>query len=206
MTIYDGVKTLKGSGVEIPDCGRNDLPEFFKQMGYRVGVEVGTAKGLYAEVIGKAGLKLYCVDPWAPAPDYNRPSFTERLSAEYEEAKTRLAPYDCTLVRKLSMDAVKDFEDESIDFVYIDGHHGFKYVTEDIFEWSKKVKKGGTISGHDYIVTKSATNSPYVCQVPFVIDAYTKAFKIKDWYLLGRKHAPEGETRDPQRSWLWIRE
>ena len=26
--------------------------------------------------------------------------------------------------------------------VHIDGNHGFKYVTEDIFEWSKKIKKG----------------------------------------------------------------
>ena len=49
------------------------------------------------------------------------------------------------------MDAVKDFKDESLDFVYIDANHGYESTKEDIREWSKKVKKGGIVSGHDYV-------------------------------------------------------
>jgi hypothetical protein len=39
------------------------------------------------------------------------------------------------------MDALNDFEDDSLDFVYIDGNHEFPYVAEDLFHWSKKVRK-----------------------------------------------------------------
>jgi hypothetical protein len=110
------------------------------------------------------------------------------------------------MVRKKSMDAVKDFEDESLDFVYIDGHHGFKFVTEDIWEWSKKVKKGGVISGHDYAYGKWKELGPQVLQVKEVIDAYTLAFRIKNWWVLGRKHKKEeGEKRDQYRSWMWFK-
>ena len=206
MKISDGIKNLKGQGVEIPDAGRDDLPEFFKAMGYKVGAEIGVDRGEFSEVLCKGGLKLYAVDPWGVYPDYYRDNLPEKLDRYYEETKQRLAPYDCTLVRKTSMEAVKDFEDESLDFVYIDGHHGFKFVTEDIFEWSKKIKKGGTICGHDYVYTKSQPSSPYACHVRYVVDAYTNAFKIKDWYVLGRKNALEGEKRDLWRSWMWIKE
>jgi predicted O-methyltransferase YrrM len=48
------------------------------------------------------------------------------------------------------MEAVKDFKDESLDFVFIDGNHQYSYVLEDITEWSKKVRSGGIVSGHDY--------------------------------------------------------
>lgn len=205
MKISEGLAQFKGEGVEIPDCGRNDLPEFFKEMGYKVGVEIGTDEGEFAEVIGKSGLKLYAVDPWESYPDYYRETLQTKLNQKYEITKKRLAPYDCTLVRELSMEAVKGFKDESLDFVYIDGHHGFKFVTEDIYEWSKKIKKGGAICGHDFIFTKTQPSSPYVCHVRYVVEAYTKAFKIKNWYVLGRKHAGEGEKRDQWRSWLWIK-
>jgi glycosyltransferase involved in cell wall biosynthesis len=55
------------------------------------------------------------------------------------------------------MQAVTDFADESLDFVYIDGNHQLKYVVEDIVEWTKKIKKGGIIAGHDYIYTNPRT-------------------------------------------------
>lgn len=41
------------------------------------------------------------------------------------------------------------FEDESIDFLFIDGDHSTEAVTRDIDIWFPKVKKGGVISGDD---------------------------------------------------------
>jgi len=55
--ISEGLK-LKGKWVEIPDCSRDDLPEFFKELGFEVGVEIGTYKGEYAEVLAKSGLRI----------------------------------------------------------------------------------------------------------------------------------------------------
>ena len=203
--ILEGLK-LKGKCIEIPDSSRDDLPAFFVEIGYKVGVEIGVAEGEFSEQLCKAGLKVYSVDPWIGYSDYYRSTIQERLDHEYEKTKKRLAPYDSVILRKTSMEAVKEFGDKSIDFVYIDGHHGLKYVVEDLYEWSKKVKRGGSICGHDYTRTRSDPTSPYVCHVKYAVDAYTEAFKIDNWYLLGRKNALEGEKRDRFRSFLWIKE
>lgn len=203
--ISEGMKT-KGREVEIPDVGRNDLPEFFKEMGYKTVVEIGVAQGQFSEKLAQAGLKVYSVDPYRAYDDYNHPGVQDRLDKEYEEAKARLAPYDCTMIRKKSMEAVQDFEDESIDAVYIDGHHAFKFVTEDIYEWSKKVRIGGVISGHDFVFSTTKVG-PYVCHVKQVVRGYTESYRINDWYVLGRKHFPKDskETRDRWRSWFWVK-
>jgi predicted O-methyltransferase YrrM len=55
------------------------------------------------------------------------------------------------LITKTSDDAVNDFEDESFDFVYIDGIHTYDQVKKDIQNYLPKVKKGGVIGGHDYV-------------------------------------------------------
>jgi hypothetical protein len=203
--LLDAIK-LKGAEIDIPDVGRDDLPAFFKEMGYKVGAEIGVATGLYSEKLCQAGLKVYAVDPWLEYPGYDSKGVQVRLDKEYEEAKQRLAPYDCTIIRKKSVEAAQDFEDGSLDFVYIDGHHGFKFVTEDIYEWSKKVRIGGVVAGHDF-VHSSVKTGPYVCHVKHVVRAYTTAFRIRDWYVLGSKHLPKDslEKRDRWRSWMWIR-
>jgi hypothetical protein len=210
--IYEQIKTLKGPESEIVDASRNDLPEFFKLMGYKVGVEIGSDRGVFTEILAKTQ-KVFAVDPWKSYPDYDRgfradttEGFQEALDRVYEDAKARVAPYDVTLIRKTSMEALADFEDESCDWAYIDGHHGFKYVTEDIYEWSKKVRKGGCIAGHDFVHSPIKTG-PYVCHVKHVIPAYTRAFNISDWYVIGTNNFPTDPKikRDRWRSWMWIK-
>ena len=60
------------------------------------------------------------------------------------------------------MDAVKDFADRSLDFVYIDANHEPQFVEEDIREWSKKVKVGGIVSGHDYALRLAKVVDEYI--------------------------------------------
>lgn len=201
MKIIDGIKN-QGRPFKIPDCGRDDLPQFFVEMGFKVGTEVGVYKGEFTTKLCAAGLKVYGVDPWLFYPDYVHPKGQERQNFLYGHAQRELAKYpDCTLIRKTSMDAAKDFDDESLDFVYIDGHHHFKFVTEDIFEWSKKVKKGGVISGHDYANKDKDPKDPFTLHVKYVVDAYTQACKIDNWFVLG----DDTGKRDRWRSWLWLK-
>lgn len=204
MRMMDGLK-LKGRPAVIPDCSRDDLPEFFKERGYKAGVEIGSYKGEYTEILAKSGLKIYAIDPWRVYADCGPPQYQKKMDRFYEHAQKTLAPYsNCVIIRKTSMEALSDFEDESLDFVYIDGNHHFKYITEDICEWTKKIKKGGIISGHDYIYTRP--RSQYGgCHVHYVVDAYTKAYNIRNWYVLGRKEYINGEKRDRWRSWMWFK-
>ena len=199
MKIIDGLK-LEGCPVEIPDCGRDDLPEFFKEMGYKVGVEVGVWTGEYGKILCSTGLKLYGVDPYKLSHGLQYYGKQENLDQAFEVAKKILKDCDYTIIKKTSMEAVKDFADESIDFVYIDGNHLYKYVLEDIIEWTKKVKKGGAISGHDYIYFYRLGYN----EVKDVVNHYTKKF-IKKWYVLGERQKKEGAKRDKFRSWFWIK-
>ena len=109
------------------------MPEFFLEMGYKVGAEIGTYSGEFAEKLCKVGLKLYAIDPWMGYDGAGRSEQKQDKQDEnYEYAKKVLTPYDCELVRKTSREALKDFKDGSLDFIYIDGDHRFKYIAEDL--------------------------------------------------------------------------
>jgi len=56
------------------------------------------------------------------------------------------------LIRKSSSDAAKEFEQESVDLVFIDANHSYESVKNDIDLWLPKVKRGGVLSGHDYSI------------------------------------------------------
>ena len=42
------------------------------------------------------------------------------------------------------------YEDESLDFVFVDASHEYEDVLQDIKAWYPKIKKGGIIAGDDY--------------------------------------------------------
>lgn len=186
----------KGTPAQLLGCSRNDLPELFKELGFKVGAEIGVYKGDFTRLFCEAGFKMYAIDPWLAYPEYYWLKADQvQMEKEYERAKVKLAPFDCTIIRKTSMEAVKDFKEE-LDFIYIDGNHDFKHATEDIWEWSKKVRKGGVVSGHDYW----NGSHQHLCDVKWVLDGLTQALHIKNWYILGGERKPETKM-----SWMWIK-
>lgn len=208
MKLIDAIKKEKGKPFEIPNCSRNELPEFFVEMGYKIGAEIGVYKGEFTERFCKVGIKMYAIDPWHSYGGAGRTQKSQdRQNFLYGHASRLLGRYnDCTIIRKTSMDAVKHFKDRSLDFVYIDGNHSFKHVAQDIYEWSYKVRKGGAVSGHDYFTTDPRAHN-LICHVGPVVDAYVKAFGIENFYVFGRtKPRLEQEKRyDRCLSWIWIR-
>lgn len=203
MKIIDGIK-LKGRPVEIPDCSRDDLPQFLIDSNLKTGVEIGVHKGEFSEKFCEAGLNLYAIDPWENYEDYQNTRGQNRMDFLYEHTKRTLSHYpNCTIIRKTSMEALNDFDDESLDFVYIDGNHLLKYVIEDITEWSKKVRNNGIISGHDYFYPKARSTN--VVHVPYALSAYLDAYNIENWYVLGSKEIIPGEKRDRWRSWMFFK-
>lgn len=190
MKLIDGLKE-KGSPFEIPDCSRDDLPEFFKELGFTTGVEIGVQWGDNLEKYCKVGLKMWGVDPYLSYPEHKCTKYIEEL---YPATLKRLSPYpNCNLIRKMSLDAVNDFSKRSLDFVYIDGNHTFGHTAMDLMRWSEKVKKGGVISGHDYFCLKGDRKNRAVGPV---VDAFVKTYDINNWYLLGKKVPDEGEKTD----------
>jgi hypothetical protein len=155
---------------------RRDLASFFGKIGFRVGVEIGTHKGKYAEQLCyyNPKLKLYCVDPWVVYRGMAS-SGQEQQNAVYLQAVNRLEKYNVEIIKKTSMDTLVDFNDNSLDFVYIDGDHRYKYVYEDICEWSKKVKPGGIVACHDFYCV-------YCPGVTRAVEKYVNENNISIWF------------------------
>ena len=209
MKLIDAIKE-KGDPYWIPDCSRTELPEFFKELGFKVGVEVGVSHGENMEHYAKAGLTMYGVDPWISyEDDVYRPisSLSKEVNQTIEDihqlAIRRLSPYpNVTLIQKSSMDALADFPKRSLDFVYIDANHAFGYVAMDLMKWTDKVRRGGIVAGHDYFSTKGIRK---VRGVGIAVDAFVKCSYIDNWYVLGRKERDEGEKFDRELSFMFFK-
>jgi hypothetical protein len=188
--------------LEIPNFGRQHLAELFNNLGFRAGAEIGVREGEYSEVLCKANphLKLYGIDPYIAYTGYRDHIQNEPFEDYYKQAAVRLAPYDYEFVKKFSLEAIKDFEDKSLDFVYIDGNHDFKNCTNDIAQWTKKVKEGGIISGHDYTKHRRPTN----IHCYEVVNGYTSAYNIKPWFITSSKVVHNGTETVEARSWFWV--
>ncbi len=133
------------------------LAEHFATLGFKTGAEIGVFDGYFSEHLCKTipRLFLYSIDAWEVYPGYRNQKFVGNMQEAEAKARERLGSFNCTIIKKFSIDAAKDFEDESLDFVYIDGNHEYKYVKEDIEEWAKKVRKGGIVAGDDYYMTRA---------------------------------------------------
>jgi hypothetical protein len=119
------------------------------------GVEVGVFMGQYSrEILEVWGGTLYMVDVWRPlGEEYKDYSNMENHSEAYAETMGEIKGMEDRgiMIRSTSKVASEIFPDESLDFVYIDANHAYDFVKEDIGLWYPKVKKGGILSGHDYI-------------------------------------------------------
>ena|SRR3990167_578781 len=194
--------------VDIPSMGRNNLAELFAELGFTKGLELGVDRGEYSEILCKINphLHLYSVDPWTSAVyepgksgvNADQPYFDNR----YKETAKRLTPYNSTIIRKTSSDALNDFRDESLDFVYIDANHDFPNFIFDIHNWMKKIKVGGIMSGHDYTIFSYRKFN----HVKRALDAYARSYRMIPLFIVGRFEQRKGEIRDKYRSFFWVKQ
>jgi SAM-dependent methyltransferase len=185
------------SPLKIP-CNRLiDLPVIFRELGFKSGAEIGVLEGKFSEILCKElpDAQIYSIDKWEWYPVLNNFRKPHNYPPLYETAKAKLAPYKNNhIIREWSMDAVNKFPDNSLDFVFIDANHSFEFITNDIAQWSKKVRPGGIISGHDM---GKNTWKRTMCHVEWVVEAWTDSHKIKPWFVL---------DHPVERSWMWIKE
>ena len=199
------VDVTRPSPIEVPKWCRNDLPKLFSDLGYRRGAEIGVWTGAFSEALCRANPALYltCVDPWIPYPDYRDNREKRKYPDIYDTAVAALAPFHCEIVRKFSTDAVKDVPLNSLDFVYIDGNHAFEFVVEDLAFWSRRVRPGGIVSGHDYRHYPAKRGSFHVVEA---VNAFTSVYRIAPWFVLGLPDEAERQIQEHQfRSYLWVR-
>lgn len=176
---------------------RDDLHILFKELDFYTGCEVGVYRGENAcQMLNMIPeLTLHCVDSWRPFIDNkSERNHHSNFRKTRRNLKEHIESGRAKIIRKSSMGAVRKFKNESLDFVYIDANHRFDFVMRDIIEWSKKVRVGGIVSGHDYY--KSARYG-----VSIAVNAYVKAHKIKPWFVLDDE-VPKQESKN---SWFFVK-
>jgi SAM-dependent methyltransferase len=120
-------------------------------------VEVGCWRGrssvyLGVEVMNSGKqIDVVCVDTWKGSDEHQGMNILND-DGLYQEFLHNIEPLSSVIIpfRTTSLEAAETFEDESLDFVFIDASHDYENVLADIKAWYCKVKPGGVLSGHDY--------------------------------------------------------
>jgi hypothetical protein len=166
---------------------RDRFGRLFAEAGFTKGAEIGVRKGKYTRLLCRANpdLHMLCVDPWLPDGIRYSQNKQDKI---YQTCLANLKDYNVTIIRKTSMDAVKDVPLDSLDFAYLDACHHFDYIMEDIIHWARRVRSGGIIACHDFHYGSNV-------DVVEAVKAYTRSHHIDPWYV----------TKESQPTAYWVK-
>ena len=158
------------------------------------GAEIGVLNGEGAtNILNVLNIKkLYLIDIWEP---YEERGKIYDYTEEYEKVKEKFKDNKKVVIKKqASVDAAKDFKDNSLDFVYIDACHDYDRVKEDLNAWFKKVKKGGVLCGDDC--------TDWWVGVKKAIKEFARENKLEVFQVMVNKDTPEGISRFIVSDWM----
>lgn len=151
----------------------NEVPGFFdSDLVYKLAVktfpkgstfvEIGSWMGRSTSCLGQLvkqsqkNIKVYAVDTFEGSEEHTdivkdiENHSTSLLELFNHNIKSCDVSEIITPIQGKSLDVVSQFEDESIDFIFIDASHDYDNVLADITAWYPKLKPGGLIAGDDY--------------------------------------------------------
>jgi hypothetical protein len=126
------------------------------------GAEIGVFGADLSRELLKSdpSLELIMVDSWeADGKAYSGDSgdwhatLSDPEQEHFMEVATKRVKFAngrARIIRKRSVEALADVPDASLDFVFIDADHSYEGCKADIEGWSRKVRPGGLLAGHDY--------------------------------------------------------
>ena len=138
---------------------RNELPLLLNYLNLKgIGVEVGVGGGFFSNLIlERSELSvLYSVDSWEELSTKEYDDISNVTQEEQLKNKLRTANLlgvhgkRSIILPEFSNIVASKFEDNKLDFVYLDANHKYENVKEDLELWYPKVKVGGVFAGHDY--------------------------------------------------------
>ena len=153
------------------------------------GVEIGVNRGDNAEnILNQLNIRcLYLVDKW---DNYEGLDTNRSQEINYQFVLERFKNNKkVKIIKSFSKDAVNQIDDDSLDFVYIDGNHLYDYVYQDIELWLPKLKELGVMAGHD-ILHKYGDVLNAVKDFCFKNNIYFYA-EHPDWYFIKHNKGSE---------------
>lgn len=114
-----------------------------------VVAELGVDKGDFSELILMTcnPQKLYLIDFWG-TKRYNQ----DKRRAVEEKFQNEIQTGILEICLGMSTEVGKKFQDNYFDWIYIDTDHSYQTTINELEVWSSKIKEGGIISGHDFII------------------------------------------------------
>jgi hypothetical protein len=135
------------------------LPE--ESFGAEIGVHLGDFSREIIDIVRPK--KLFLIDPWQyeSSSEYKQAWYgglakgkQHEIDQRYNHVKNlftkEITAGQVTVLRKKSDIALAGLTNNSLDWVYIDGNHLYKFVATDLELSLAKVKPGGLITGDDY--------------------------------------------------------
>lgn len=180
--------------VKIGKSRWREMGRLFNDLGFKKGAEVGVYRGKFTAALAQnaPNLELTGVDAWTSYPGYTEYAANDLENDAYAEAMEMAKKHkNVKLIKAWSVEAADRFEDGSLDFVFIDANHDYGNVLADIAAWSRKVRVGGLVSGHDYIKSKK-----YNFEVIEAVNKWCSDNNIKHLFL----------WRDLCPSWMYVKE
>lgn len=153
MTLEHFYQNLEG-WFTFPNLYRS-LVENIPQNGKFVEVGVWKGKSLSYFIVENININknitTYAVDTWEGSAEHTKESSVVNKIL-YEEFISNMSSVADKFVpmRMTSEQASKQFEDNSLDAVFIDAQHEYEPVKQDLELWYPKVKSNGIFCGHDY--------------------------------------------------------
>ncbi len=138
---------------------RNGFPLLLRELKLTgEAAEIGVAEGYFSHfLLDNWPGKVHQIDPWRILDTPGFSGHGEATNAEQDARYHRMLHASmrykgrCIVKRMTSEQAVLEFKDGQLDFVYIDAIHTYEAAKEDIKLWYPKVKSGGVLAGHDYL-------------------------------------------------------
>lgn len=170
---------------------REDFGVICEAQKFEVGVEIGVQVAVFSEHVlthWRSNKRYYLVDMWRQQSNYSDGANVNNDEQEkkYQIAQRRMKRFaeKTVFMRNDSLSAALLVPDDSVDFIYVDARHDYCGVTEDLFAWWPKLKKGGLLAGHDFF-----TADEYI--------AYLGAYRKEgdDWGLCGNGSYHRGAVK-----------
>lgn len=142
----------------------NSILEYIAPVKNPIGVELGVHKGVLSNYLlsERPDLRLYMVDSWKQfdSAAYRKTRDACAFFTQFQQDQFHAMACNVNekaiiegraiVIQADSLVAVKEFDDASLDFVFIDAEHSYEGCKRDIEAWRSKVKPGGWVCGHDY--------------------------------------------------------
>lgn len=126
-----------------------------------VMAEIGCYRGVSTSIFAQYAKTVHAIDPWLSNIEHYKELPYDMLAAAEGLFDQKCQQYPNIIKHKgLSVDMAKEFQDESLDLIYIDGDHSEAAMRLDLASWIPKVKPGGVISGHDWCLIGTIVNRP----------------------------------------------